>query len=123
MKINIEDLSNTVIKQINNWSDEKSDKINQHVRKRGKEMVEAIKKDSPKKTGNYAKGWKAKITLGKGYAKIKGSNTTRPELTHLLENGHRTAGGTKMTKKYPHIKGNEEKYNELLLEDIKGEFE
>ncbi|PXX74651.1 HK97 gp10 family phage protein [Dielma fastidiosa] len=123
MKINIEDLSNTVIKQINNWSDEKSDKINQHVKKRGKEMVEAIKNDSPKKTGKYAKGWKVKVTLGKGYARIKGVNIARPELTHLLENGHKTAGGTKQTKKYPHIKCNEDKFNELLLQDIKEEFQ
>jgi len=123
MKIDVDDLSGSVMSELNKWSDDKSNKINEHVKKRGKEMVEAIKSDAPKKTGKYAKGWKAKVTLGKDYVKIKGANTTRPELTHLLENGHRTAGGTKMTRKFPHIKRNEEKYNELLLEDIKGEFE
>lgn len=123
MKVNIDDLSDEVVKQLTKWTDDKSDKISKHVKKRGKEMVEAISNDSPKKTGKYAKGWKAKVTLGKGYARIKGVNTARPELTHLLENGHKIAGGTKQTRKFPHIKDNEKKYNELLLEDIKEEFE
>lgn len=123
MRIDIDELSNAVMSELNNWSEDKSKKINEHVKKRGKEMVEAIKNDSPKKTGDYANGWKAEVKTGKGYVKIKGKNKKRPELTHLLENGHRVAGGTKMTRKFPHIKANEEKYNKLLLEDIKGEFD
>ena len=46
MIIDIDELSSAVMNELNNWSEEKSKKINDHVKKRGKEMVEAIKNDS-----------------------------------------------------------------------------
>lgn len=122
MKIEIEELSRSLIEEYAKWSEEKSEKAMDLTKKIGNEMVEKIKEDSPKDTGKYKKGWKAKVTLGKGFCKIKGANTARPEITHLLENGHSKVNGGR-TKPYPHIIQNEKDFNKKLVEEIEGLFE
>ena len=49
-----------------------------------KEGVNKLKSSSPRKTGEYAGGWKSKKE-GNGYVIFNGK---KPGLTHLLENGH-----------------------------------
>lgn len=54
------------------------------------------------RTGNYNKGWRVKKEKGNNYVKAKIHNATDYQLTHLLENGHKTRnGGT--TRKFIHI--------------------
>lgn len=77
-----------------------------------KNLLSAIRENSPVKTGEYKKGWKRK--------KLKHSfvvyNSKKAGLTHLLEFGHKIAGGTKEVKGIPHIKKNEEKAVESFEE-------
>ena len=49
-----------------------------------KEAADKLKNDSPRRTGKYAKGWKASTKDG-GYVV---HNATNYQLTHLLENSH-----------------------------------
>lgn len=49
-----------------------------------KECVQKLRNTSPKKTGDYARGWKVS-TQGKDYVV---HNATDYQLTHLLENSH-----------------------------------
>lgn len=59
------------------------------------------------RTGKYNKGWKVKKEKGNNYVKAKIHNATDYQLTHLLENGHKTRnGGT--TRAFKHIKPVEE---------------
>ena len=64
-----------------------------------KKGARILRKDSPNRTGSYAKGWTA--------SKVKGSwvihNKDRYQLTHLLENGHRKANGEGNTHPIIHI--------------------
>lgn len=53
-----------------------------------KETVQTLKNTSPKKTGDYAKGWKVSKKKIKGSTTIVVHNATDYQLTHLLENGH-----------------------------------
>lgn len=55
----------------------------------GKETVNKLKQSSPKKSGDYAKGWRFKWIKERGKV-IEGvvHNSTHYQLTHLLENGH-----------------------------------
>lgn len=82
------------------------------------ECVQKLKNTSPKKTGDYAKGWSNK-TLKKGkYIGIFAHtgtyivhNRTDYHLTHLLENGHMIVnekGTYGRTRAYPHIAPTEE---------------
>lgn len=68
-----------------------------------KEGVNKLKSSSPKKTGEYAGGWKSRKE-GNGYVIFNGK---KPGLTHLLEHGHITRnqyGTWKRTPAHPHIK-------------------
>lgn len=50
-----------------------------------KETVQKLRSDSPKNTGDYAKGWKVSK---KERADLVVHNATDYQLTHLLENSH-----------------------------------
>ena len=67
------------------------------------EAIDELKQTSPKSKGKnkggYAKGW-AKKRDGN---KLSVYNKYKPQLTHLLENGHSTRDGGRTTS-FPHIK-------------------
>lgn len=54
-----------------------------------KEACQKLRNTSPKKTGDYAKGWRVKRERGTaGINTVIVHNATDYQLTHLLENGH-----------------------------------
>lgn len=63
-----------------------------------KDGVKTLKVTSPKKTGRYQKGWRAK-KIGTRWVV---HNATDYQLTHLLEKGHAKVGGGRVPA-YPHI--------------------
>ena len=86
-----------------------------------KEAVRKLKNTSPKKTGEYARGWKIKRTrTGRGIPDVTIHNKVY-QLTHLLENGHvvRNAKGTYgRTNGIKHIKPVEEWAADALPQEI-----
>lgn len=64
-----------------------------------KKGARILRKDSPNRTGDYAKGWTA--------SKVKGSwvihNKDRYQLTHLLEKGHPSRSPGVPVPPYEHI--------------------
>ena len=64
--------------------------------------VSKLKKDSPRGKGkkHYADGWRQKKDGEKGRVVY---NAAKPGLTHLLNNGHATAGGTGRVQGDDHI--------------------
>lgn len=55
----------------------------------GKEAVTKLKSTSPKKSGEYARGWRIKKTrANRRNIDVTVYNIKKPSLTHLLENGH-----------------------------------
>lgn len=82
-----------------------------------KEGVNKLKSSSPKKTGEYAGGWKSRKE-GNGYVIY---NAKKPGLTHLLENGHITRnqyGTWKRTPAHPHIKAVETWVNDEFTNQV-----
>lgn len=92
------------------------------IAKVSKESVQKLRNTSPKKTGDYAKGW---ATKKEGDLEIIVHNKTDYQLTHLLENGHvvrnkkGTYGRTSGTK---HIAPVEEWASDALPEEIMREL-
>lgn len=74
-----------------NYNRELAQEVKRVTEEVAKETANELKANSRKRPGDkYAKGWKAKAeggTVAKG-AKAVVHNTTAPQLTHLLENGH-----------------------------------
>lgn len=78
------------------------DGLKEEAKKNTAEALRKLKETSPKKTGEYAKGWESRLEKqevdGATYVLY---NATKPRLTHLLEKGH---GGPHPARAYPHIK-------------------
>lgn len=112
-------LTKEIAKALEDYEDDISEAVEEVSNKIGKEAVEEIKQKSPKKRGNYTKGWSLKKDkLGKNKYSVKIHNKTDYQLTHLLEFGHATRNGGR-TKAIPHIRPVEQKYVKEYEQELK----
>lgn len=120
-------ISDQIAKIFDEYDRDMKRKVNNSVDKVAKESVQKLKDTSPKKTGDYAKGWKIKRERGSnGINDVTIHNATEYRLTHLLENGHviRNKKGTYgRTSGRKHIKPVEEYFNSEVVEEIERELE
>lgn len=82
-----------------------------------KECVEEIKANSPKRHGEYAKGWKVVKRDRHGVVNRVIWNPKHYRLVHLLEKGHAKRGGGRVSGR-PHVAPAEQKYVEDLMTRI-----
>lgn len=117
--IKIDSLTKEIAKALEDYEDDILEVVEEVSNKIGKEAVEEVKQKSPKKRGNYAKGWTLKKDKrGKGKYSVKIHNKTDYQLTHLLEFGHATRNGGR-TKAIPHIRPVEQKYVKEYEQELK----
>lgn len=108
-----------IAKALQEYSEMVAEDVKKIAKKAAKEAVDDIKSTSPKKTGEYASGWKSKIEKEDSAGiNIKIFNAKRPWLTHLLEKGHAKRGGGRV-EGIPHIKPAEEKAIKAFEEGIR----
>ena len=121
------DLTGQISEIFDDYNRDMKRKVNNSVDKVGKDAVDKLKSTSPKKTGDYARGWKLKRERGRnGINDVVIHNATDWHLTHLLENGHviRNAKGTYgRAPAHVHIKPVEEYFNSEVVEEIQRELE
>lgn len=103
-KINFDGLAEA----LQEYADEVVEKVDQDVQKIANSAASELKATSPKRTGGYAKGWKVQKEKSRYGTSCTVYNSTKPGLTHLLENGHALRGGGRAPA-HPHIKPVEEK--------------
>ncbi len=118
VKVTADDFEGVIAASLQEFSDEKTKEIKEIITDKSKELAENIKNDSPKKSGKYAKGWTSKKlsedNLNISYVVY---NKNKPQITHLLENGHANRDGSR-TEGIPHIEPNCEKIETELDEAI-----
>ena len=74
---------------LDSYSKDVKEATNNSIDKTSRQSVRKLKDTSPKKTGDYAKGWTTKkIRTRDGLYTVIVHNKTDYQLTHLLENGH-----------------------------------
>ena len=107
------DITAEIIAVLKNYTGDVMDKVDEAVEDCGKGMQKEIKANSPKRTGEYAKGWRCKVTtVSRGNKSARAYNKTDYQLTHLLERPHKKRGGRGLTKPKPHIAPAEKKWTE-----------
>lgn len=75
---------------LNEYDEHVQSVTNASIKRVARDSVNRLKATSPKRKGEYARGWALKNTSrGKSVVSITVYNRTY-QLTHLLENGHRT---------------------------------
>lgn len=115
--INIDQLANAISDAVRGYTEEVSEAIAVAVDETAKECAAEIKANSPKKTGDYAKGWTIKKEGGIGKTKRTVWNKDYAWKTHLLEKGHAKRGGGRVAG-IPHIGPSERKYVRKLTDRI-----
>lgn len=115
----IEGLTDAVMAELNAYSNEVVKGVDSAVAKVGKICAAECKANAPKNTGKYARGFKCKIEKPRvGHTVATVYNSRKPALTHLLERGHATAGGTGRVAGKPHISIAEQHAQESLPAEI-----
>ena len=96
-----------------------SEVVNDAVHEVSKEALKKLKKEAPKRTGRYKKGWKVKKNDDKFSANdiLYGKEASTYAIAHLLEHGHATRNGGR-TAPIPHVKNVEEWAQKALVDTV-----
>ena len=101
-KISIDSLSETVMKELNEYADVACDEMKDAVKSSSKLVKDQIKATAPRETGAYAKSWSTKNTRETAHSlEVTVYSRNRYQLAHLLEHGHAKRGGRVAVR--PHI--------------------
>lgn len=109
--IKVDDLAGEIVLAVRTYTEEVGAAIEEAVKETAQAMAADLRETSPKKTGEYAKGWTYRKEAPGSYRVY---NKKKPQLTHLLEHGHAKRGGGRVEGR-PHIKPAEE-HHALQLE-------
>jgi hypothetical protein len=115
--ISVDQLANEIAKGLAEYTKDIIEGIDDASERIVKNAVKELKAESPKKTGEYAKGWakKTEKKFGETNSHII-YNKNKPGLAHLLEYGHAKRGGGRVQGK-SHIRPVEEQViNEFTAE-------
>jgi len=97
--IKVDDLAGEIVLAVRTYTEEVGAAIEEAVKETARALAADLRETSPKKTGEYAKGWTARK---EGPGKYVVYNKKKPQLTHLLEHGHAKRGGGRVEGR-PHI--------------------
>lgn len=105
-KTTIDQLAAAVVDELTAWTEEATEELKADVKETGKTVVKTLLNTSPKNTGEYAKGWRAKTVFENAEdIRVVVYNAKKPHLVHLLEHGRAGKGGTAKgaTAPRPHV--------------------
>lgn len=117
MNINIDDLTSVIMEELEDYSQEVEDTVDDGLDEISKILVKELKSNPiiPERTGDYKKSFYKKVVAkGKGYKRVVVANK-KHQLTHLLEREHPMPQGG-VSKAFPHWKTAQERLDELMDE-------
>ena len=119
------DIGKEILDALENYSNEVCRRVNISAQTCAAELQKELRSTSPKKTGDYAKGWRIKKDYKSEYrlGRFVVYNKTDYQLTHLLEYGHAIDGGTRRVKAHPHIAAAKEKAVNNFVREVEKAIE
>lgn len=117
-----EQLSDEIMKGLEEYKDLSTDAMKESVEKVAKDVKKNIQAKAPVLTGKYKKSWKITKTDENNERLVLTVHAGRYQLTHRLEHGHAKRNGGR-TKAIPHIAPAEEEGVKELEDDIKDALE
>ena len=117
--MNITNIQEQVEELLDQYGKQCSEVVNESVHEVSKEALKKLKKEAPKRTGLYKKGWKVKKNDDKFAANdiLYGKEASTYAIAHLLEHGHATRNGGR-TAPIPHVKNVEEWAQKALVDTV-----
>lgn len=103
---------------LNEYGDDAQRIVDEQVEAVSKDAVKKLKKESPKDTGDYRKGWKMRKKETRFGLETTVYNSTHGYLVHLLEHGHAKRNGGRVAAQ-PHVGPVQEWSEKELIERIK----
>lgn len=97
------DISRTINDYMRECIDENEAVLQQRAKSAAKSAVKALKQQSRKRSGAYAKDWASRVEAGATGVEATVYNRKHYQLTHLLENPHKVKNQTGRT--YGRTKG------------------
>jgi hypothetical protein len=94
------DISSAIMNQLTKYSDDVMKESKLILKDEANKLVQTLKDTSPNRTGDYAKGWTAKLEYENNMtARFVVYNKDAYQLTHLLEYGHANRDGSRTESK------------------------
>lgn len=117
--VNVDELAQAVAEELESYRQGVTDGIKAAVKETATQCCDEIRKNSPRKSGKYRRGWRSKTDFENAEdIRITVHNKTSYQLTHLLENGHAKRGGGRVAGR-PHIRPAEQNAEKKLLRKVK----
>lgn len=117
MKIRIDDLSEAVRAELEQYAGEVQEDVDAAVIRVARRCLKKIRRDSPKRSGAYRKGWRMKTEKGRLSTAAVIYNRTFYFLIHLLEDGYQKATGGRV-EGHPHVATAEQQAEKELLDEL-----
>lgn len=117
--IKVSELAQAVAQELADYSEDVTDGVKKEVKQVAKDVVTELKQTSPRNSGDYAKGWKSRVEYESPEdIRVRVYNSKKPQLTHLLEDGHAKQNGGRVNG-IPHIRPAEQRAEDSLEGKVK----
>ena len=117
MKVSVDGLEDAVRAELEQYAWEVREEVDSAVVRVARRCLAQIRRNSPKKTGDYRKGWTMKTEKGRLNTVALIYNRTRYFLIHLLEFGYQKVTGGRVEGE-PHVEPAEQQAERELLTEI-----
>ena len=117
-KVNIDKLANELVQMIKAYTEDVVACIEKETESTADLILKDVVRNAPKKTGEYAKGFKKTKKKLAGGVKYYVWNKKHYRRVHLLEMGHAKVGGGRVAGK-PHLRPAHDKYAKGYVSRVK----
>ncbi|GIP02105.1 MULTISPECIES: HK97 gp10 family phage protein [Paenibacillus] len=116
--ISIDRLASEIVKAVSEYNDDVSRSIDKAVDDAADDVLRDTRANAPKRTGDYAKGFKKTNRDSMGTTRRIIWNKKYSRIVHLLEFGHAKVGGGRVAGK-PHLRLAYDRIEPQMMEKIR----